>query len=151
MPRVGIRKLYFLLKDAFVENGIKVGRDALFKYLKQENILVKPVKSYTKTTFSKHWLHKHPNLLKDMFIYRSEQLFVIDITYIKSNERTHYLSLVTDAYSRKIVGYQLSDDISAENVVKALKMAIRYRKNKLPLIHHSDRGCNTAHKPIKKY
>lgn len=140
MPRLGTRKLYFLLENVFVENGIKIGRDALFSYLKRENMLVKPVKSYTKTTFSKHWLHKHPNLLKDIDIYRSEQVFVSDITYIKSKERTHYLSLVTDAYSRKIVGYQLSDDMSAENVVKALKMAIKNRKNGQPLIHHSDRG-----------
>lgn len=140
MPRLGARKLYFLLKQSFVENGIKIGRDAFFAYLKREQMLVKPIKNYTRTTFSKHWLRKYPNLLKNLDIKRTEQVFVSDITYIKSGERTHYLSLVTDAYSRKIVGYHLSDDMSAENVVKALKMAVRGRKTNLELVHHSDRG-----------
>lgn len=140
MPRLGTRKLYFLLKQSFVENGIKIGRDAFFAYLKREQMLVKPIKNYTRTTFSKHWLRKYPNLLKNLDIKRTEQVFVSDITYIKSGERTHYLSLVTDAYSRKIVGYHLSDDMSAENVVKALKMAVRARKTNLELVHHSDRG-----------
>ncbi len=103
-------------------------------------MLVKPMKNYTKTTFSKHWLRKYPNLFKDIDVNRTEQVFVSDITYIKSNERTHYLSLVTDVFSRKIVGYHLSDDMSAENVVKALKMAVKNRKTNLQLIHHSDRG-----------
>ena len=140
MPRLGTRKLYFLLEHCFAENGIKIGRDAFFKYLKREQLLIKPAKSYIKTTFSKHWLHKYPNLLKDINVHRPEQVFVSDITYVKSYERTHYLSLVTDVFSRKIVGYHLSDDMSAENVVKALKMAVKNRKNKLALIHHSDRG-----------
>jgi transposase InsO family protein len=140
MPRLGARKLYFLLKQSFVENGIKIGRDAFYAYLKREQMLVKPMKNYTKTTFSKHWLRKYPNLFKDIDVNRTEQVFVSDITYIKSNERTHYLSLVTDVFSRKIVGYHLSDDMSAENVVKALKMAVKNRKTNLQLIHHSDRG-----------
>jgi transposase InsO family protein len=140
MPRLGVRKLYFLLEQSFIENGIKIGRDAFFAYLKREQMLVKPMKNYTKTTFSKHWLRKYPNLFKDIDVNRTEQVFVSDITYIKSNERTHYLSLVTDVFSRKIVGYHLSDDMSAENVVKALKMAVKNRKTNLQLIHHSDRG-----------
>ena len=140
MPRIGTRKLYFLLKQSFVENGIKIGRDAFFAYLKREQMLVRPMKNYTKTTFSKHWLHKYPNLFKDIDVNRTEQVFVSDITYIKSNERTHYLSLITDVFSRKIVGYHLSDDMSAENVVKALRMAVKNRKTNLQLIHHSDRG-----------
>ncbi|WP_271781173.1 DDE-type integrase/transposase/recombinase, partial [Aquimarina algiphila] len=99
-----------------------------------------PKKNYTKTTNSKHWLRKHPNLMKDTNPSRPEEFFVSDITYIKSRERTHYLSLVSDAYSRKIMGYHLSDDISAENVVQAFKMANRNRKTTKNLIHHSDRG-----------
>ena len=79
MPRLGTRKLYFLLQQSFNENGIKIGRDAFFAYLKREKMLVKPMKNYTKTTFSKHWLHKYPNLLKDINIYRTEQVFVSDI------------------------------------------------------------------------
>lgn len=144
MPRIGTRKLYYLLKDNLVGLNIKIGRDALFEYLRSEHMLVKPKKNYIKTTNSKHWLRKHPNLMKEVKVDRPEQFFVSDITYVKSRERTHYLSLVTDAYSRKIMGYKLSDDMSAENVVKALKMAVKQRKSKKSLIHHSDRGLQYA-------
>lgn len=140
MPRIGIRKLYFLLKSDFKRLNIKIGRDTLFDYLRSEHLLIKPKKNYTKTTNSKHWLKKHPNLMKEIKVERPEQFFVSDITYIKTRERTHYLSLVTDAYSRKIMGYKLSDDMRAENVVQALKMAIKQRKTDKPLVHHSDRG-----------
>ncbi|NNE77107.1 MAG: IS3 family transposase [Pricia sp.] len=140
MPRLGTRKLHYLLKDEFVKNDLKIGRDALFAYLRSESMLIKPSKNYTKTTNSKHWLRKHPNLMEKVKASRPEQFFVSDITYIKSRERTHYLSLVTDAYSRKIMGYQLSDDMSAENVVKAMEMANRNRVTDKTLVHHSDRG-----------
>ncbi len=148
MPRIGTRKLYYLLKDEFDKNNVKIGRDALFDYLRSESMLIKPKKNYIKTTNSKHWLRKHPNLMKDSKASRPEEFFVSDITYIKSRERTHYLSLVTDAYSRKIMGYQLSDDMSAENVVKAMKMATKNRVTNKQLIHHSDRGlqyCSTVY------
>lgn len=140
MPRLGTRKLYHLLKPAFESQGIKIGRDALFNYLRRENMLIKPIKKYTKTTNSKHWLKKHPNLLKNKTVQSIEEVFVSDITYVKSRERTHYLSLITDAYSRKIMGYHLSDDMSAENVTKALKRAVRNKVTNKPTIHHSDRG-----------
>ena len=140
MPRIGTRKLYFLLKTDFDRLGIKVGRDALFTYLKTEHLLIKPKKNYIKTTDSKHWLTKHPNLLNNVVPERPEHVYVSDITYIKSREKTHYLSLVTDAYSRKIVGYKLSDDMSAENVVQAFNMAVKNREIYDKLIHHSDRG-----------
>jgi transposase InsO family protein len=129
-----------LLEDQFKSNGIKIGRDALFSFLKSEHMLVKKQKNYTKTKWSKHWLHKHPNLLKDFTTDRPEQVWVSDITYIPTRNGNNYLSLVTDAYSRKIVGYHLSEDMKTENVAKALSMAIKRRKTKLPLIHHSDRG-----------
>jgi len=140
MPRIGTRKLYYLLKEELDVLSIKIGRDGLFDYLRTENLLIKPKKNYTKTTNSKHWLRKYPNLLKDIKPIRPEQVFVSDITYIKSRERTHYLSLVTDAFSRKIMGYKLSEDMSSENVVQALKMATKNRTTIKPLIHHSDRG-----------
>lgn len=140
MPRLGTRKLYHLLSDQFNALGVKLGRDALFSYLREEKMLIKPLKSYTKTTDSKHWLKKYPNLVKELVPSRIEEVFVSDITYVKTQERTHYLSLVTDAFSRKIMGYQLSEDMSAENVAKALQMAIKNRKTDWPLIHHSDRG-----------
>jgi putative transposase len=140
MPRIGTRKLYYLLKSDFDKLQIKIGRDALFTYLKSEHLLIKPKKNYTKTTNSKHWLRKHPNLLKQIVAQRPEHVFVSDITYVKSREKTHYLSLVTDAYSRKIMGYKLSDDMSTDNVLKAFNMAMKNRISNKELIHHSDRG-----------
>ena len=148
MPRLGTRKLYHLLKDEFEKQGIKIGRDALFDYLPSESMLIQPKKNYLKTTNSKHWLRKHSNLMKGIKPTCPEQYFVSDITYIKSRERTHYLSLVTDAFSRKIMGYHLSDDMSAENVVKAMQMAIQNRITDRTLVHHSDRGlqyCSTIY------
>ena len=91
---------------------------------------------------------KHPNLLKSIVPKRPEHVYVSDITYIKSRDKTHYLSLVTDAYSRKIVGYKLSDDMGAENVVQAFNMAVKNRNGYEELIHHSDRGlqyCSTTY------
>ena len=140
MPRVGGRKLYHLLKPRFVAWGIKLGRDGFFDYLRRQRLLVEPVKRYTKTTHSKHWLHKHPNLFCGQKIERAEQAFVSDITYVETDEGVHYLSLVTDAYSRKIMGYEVSDDMRAESVVKALRRAARQRQTRKALIHHSDRG-----------
>lgn len=155
LPRLGTRKLYYLIKSKIEQEGIKMGRDGLFDCLRANHLLIKPKKSYTKTTMSKHWLHKYPNLLDSINISRPEQVYVSDITYIKSREKTHYLSLVTDAYSRKIVGYNLSNDLSAESVVKALKMAVKTRNKNTPLIHHSDRGlqyCSSIYQNIlKKY
>lgn len=128
LPKVGVRKLPYMLNEQFCAHGIKMGRDGLFDTLRQYGLLIKPVHSYTKATNSKPWMHKYPNLLTEMEINRAEQVYVSDITYIKSHERTHYLSLVTDAYSRRIMGYHLmSDDLSAESVVLALKMAVAGR------------------------
>ncbi|WP_407635930.1 IS3 family transposase [Owenweeksia hongkongensis] len=140
MPRLGTRKLYYLLQSDLKKMGIKIGRDAFFDYLRSEHLLIRPKKTYTKTTNSKHWLHKHPNLLKEHKVTRPEEVLVSDITYVKTRERTHYLSLVTDACSRKIMGYHLSEDMAAEQVVKALKMAMKHRRSQAPMIHHSDRG-----------
>ena len=140
MPRVGGRKLYFLLRPAFAAQGIKLGRDGFFDYLREHRLLVQPVKRYAKTTHSKHWMKKHPNRLEGQEIKGAEQAFVSDITYVETEEGVHYLSLVTDAYSRKIMGYEVSDDLRAESVVKALRLAARQRKTRRPLIHHSDRG-----------
>lgn len=110
MPRLGTRKLHYLLKEEFKSLGIKIGCDALFKYLKSESLLIRPKKNYTKTTLSNHWLRKHPYLMKDIQPERIEQYLVSDITHlasVASEKGSHYLSLVTDAYSRKIMGYHL--------------------------------------------
>ena len=80
MPRLGTRKLYFLLKPKLKQLGIKIGRDGLFDSSRENNLLVKPKRSYTKTTYSRHWMKKHPNLLQDLEVKRPEQVFVSDIT-----------------------------------------------------------------------
>ena len=140
MPRLGTRKLYFLLKPKLKQLGIKIGRDGLFDYLRENNLLVKPKRSYTKTTYSRHWMKKHPNLLQDLEVKRPEQVFVSDITYVESDEGVHYLSLVTDASSRKIMGHVLSHEMKASDIVKALEHAVSNRQTALPLLHHSDSG-----------
>lgn len=153
MPRIGTRKLYYLLKSKLDQASIKIGRDGLFSYLRSEHLLIKPKKSYTKTTNSKHWLRKHPNLLKSTKASACEEVFVSDITYIKTRKRTHYLSLVTDAYSRKIMGYKLSDNMNTENVVQALKRAIKNKITNKATIHHSDRGlqyCSNLYQKVLK-
>ena len=144
MPRLGTRKLYHLLKSKFSDLNLKVGRDSLFSILRSQHMLVKRKKSYTKTTNSKHWLKKHPNLYARNELSRSEEAYVSDITYVKTKDKTVYLSLVTDAWSRKIVGHYLSHDMSTKSVSKAIIQAIKGRKTDKHLIHHSDRGLQYA-------
>jgi len=150
MPRLGTRKLYYLLKQDFMNNRIKIGRDGLFDCLRKEHMLIKPLKNYTKTTCSKHWLYKHPNLMKTATIDKAEQLWVSDITYVRTKAQSCYLSLVTDAYSRQIMGYHISPDLKAEGSVEALKMAVANRAYKHPLIHHSDRGVQYCAEPYQQ-
>ena len=140
MPMLGTRKVHYMLKEELVRINVKIGRDALFAYMKKEGLLIKKKRKYIQTTNSKHWLRKHPKLLDDREIKRIEEVFVSDITYIKSNEGVHYLSLVTDAFSRKIMGYHLSNDMYAASVVKALQMAVKNKVTEFDTIHHSDRG-----------
>lgn len=141
MPRLGTRKLYYLLKKDSVFSQIKMGRDVLFNFLRAEHLLIRPLKQYTKTTDSKHWLKKYPNLIQTLVVDRPEQLWVSDITYIKAKEGNLYLSMVTDAYSRKIMGYSIADNMEANTVAISLKMALKQRRYPShALIHHSDRG-----------
>ena len=156
MPSIGTRKLYYLIQPKLAEQGLKYGRDQLFKILKENGLLVQSKRKYTKTTDSKHWMKKHPNLLKEHKPTQANEVFVSDITYVESAEGIHYLSLVTDAYSRQIKGYRLSKDMRAENVVEALHMAMRYVDNRAELIiHHSDRGTqycsNLYQQALKEY
>lgn len=151
-PRIGTRKLYYLLKDRIAETGIKLGRDGLFDGLRSAHMLVLPKKSYHKTTNSKHWMHKHPNLIKNApKPTMAEQLWVADITYIDTVESTTYLSLVTDAHSRKIMGHHLHPNLHTDGVKKALQMALRQRQTDRQLVHHSDRGlqyCSSAYQRL---
>lgn len=140
MPRIGTRKLYYLIKDELNELHIKIGRDVLFNFLRAEHLLIKPKRSYVKTTNSKHWMKKYPNLIKNIEVTKPEQLWVSDITYIQTEQGHNYLSLITDAYSKKIVGYELLNNLSTEGPLKALESALKSRKYTHNLIHHSDRG-----------
>jgi len=143
MPRLGTRKLHHLLG----QQGIPIGRDQLFGLLGQEGLLVRRRKKYTLTTHSKHWMRKYPNLVKGMIPERPEQLWVADITYLDMNNGPLYLHLVTDAYSKRIMGYELCDNLEAVSTLRALQMAISNRQYKTrPLIHHSDRGLQYCSK-----
>lgn len=146
MPKLGGRKLYHLISDGLQEAGIKMGRDKLFEFLRDEWLLVGKRKKYHKTTDSKHWMRKYPNKIKDIDIERPEQVWVADITYLVCNDRHCYLHLITDAYSKKIMGFELADNMQGETTLKALKMAIDKRIYNTPLTHHSDRGLQYCSK-----
>lgn len=143
MPRLGVRKLYYLLS---LPGKINVGRDKLFSILREEGLLVSRRRKYTVTTNSKHWLRKYPNLVQNISLERPEQLWVADITYIDTLEGNAYLHLVTDAYSKQIMGHELCDNMEATSTLKALTMALGKRKYKSELIHHSDRGLQYCSK-----
>lgn len=148
MPRLGGKKLYHLLRNDLYQLG-KIGRDKFFSILRKNNLLVEPKRSYSRTTHSFHRFYKWNNLIKETEVNRINQVWVSDITYIRTLTGFVYLFLITDLYSRKIVGWSLSRSLSIEGAVDALKMALRSRKDKtLPLIHHSDRGiqyCSHAY------
>jgi transposase InsO family protein len=139
MPRLGTKKLYYLLSDKL--QLMKIGRDKFFDILRANHLLIQPKRSYHITTNSHHRFRKHQNQILDLEINRPEQVWVSDITYIGKREKPCYLSIITDAYSKKIMGHYVADNLNTESSLKALTTAIKQRKNKdLPLIHHSDRG-----------
>jgi transposase InsO family protein len=141
MPGTGTRKLLDHLKEKFVENDIKMGRDALFDLLRYRGLFIRRAKRFHITTDSKHFFYKSPNLLYDLSITHAEQVFVADITYIKTDEGHCYLALVTDAYSRKIMGWSLENNMRVEMVKNALEIAHKNCIfNHKSIIHHSDRG-----------
>lgn len=152
-PRLGTRKLHHLLRQQ-PEADTLIGRDALFDLLRRARLLVAPQRAYHKTTQSHHHLYRHPNLLKGEGRIQptaSEQLWVADITYLPTRAQCVYLSLVTDAYSRKIVGYHVHKTLQAAPVSQALKMALRTRQTRQALIHHSDRGiqyCSAGYQQL---
>lgn len=141
LPRLGAAKLYNLLKGKITEHGIKIGRDAFFKLLRNNELLVKRKRKYVITTESKHHFRKWPNLIDNLTINQAEELWVSDITYIRTKNSFVYLFLITDAYSRKIVGYHLSQELKVKGCVIALNKALKNRQySDRELIHHSDRG-----------
>jgi len=139
-PRIGTRKLIVLLQSFVKQHKISLGRDALFELLRQHNLLIRKRKRRVQTTFSKHWLRKYPNLIKDFIALAPNHLWASDITYIVIAEEFAYLSLITDTYSRKIVGFYLSKTLEAIGCINALKMAMKTTEDFENLIHHSDRG-----------
>lgn len=141
-PVMGGRKLYEKLHAFLLEHQIKMGRDAFFDLLGKNKLLVKKSRRGFITTLSHHWLRKWPNLIREKEINRVNQLWVSDITYWRVGERYTYISLITDAYSHKIVGYHLAQTLESIETIKALHMAMAELPAQLsdPLIHHSDRG-----------
>ena len=140
LPRSGGRKIHHMISDELKAKGIKMGRDKLFEYLRSEHLLVPNRKKYHKTTNSRHWMRKYPNIIKNIEINRPEQIWVADITYLQVKKKHYYLHLITDAYSKRIVGFVLADNMQAITTLKALQMAISERMYQEKLIHHSDRG-----------
>jgi transposase InsO family protein len=150
MPRIGAKKLYYLLGNDL--KTLKIGRDKFIDILRANHLLILPKRSYHITTNSHHRFRKYKNQLLDLQINKPEQVWVSDITYIGKREKPCYLSLITDAYSKKIVGYNVSDNLNTESSLVALRLALKQRKNKeMPLIHHSDRGlqyCSNEYQKI---
>lgn len=140
-PRLGTRKLYHLLGPLLEAHGIKMGRDKLFDLLDSYGLLIRQRRRRAITTDSDHPYRKYDNLIRELRLVKKNQLWVSDITYIRIGEDFGYLSLITDAYSRKIVGYELLDNLSAQGPIKALETALDQQKPpRHHLIHHSDRG-----------
>jgi putative transposase len=144
--KTGGIKLYTELKQDFVNVDIKIGRDKFYRFLRYHNLLIPKQKNYITTTNSKHLFRKYKNLVKDHVPTRPEQLWVSDITYIKTQYGHNYLAIVTDAYSKQIMGYKLDNHMKKSLCIDALAMAIKNRKYpNEKVIHHSDRGfqyCN---------
>lgn len=139
-PRCGTRKLLIMLHPFFEQHKIQIGRDQFFDLLAKNKLLVRKTKRSTHTTNSKHHFRRYANLAKDFTPLKAHELWVSDITYIPLKERFAYLYLITDAYSRKIVGHHVSDDMKVSSAVVALKKALAQKPEDAIVIHHSDRG-----------
>lgn len=146
------RNLHCSLQEDFAAHGIKIGRDKFYELLRRNNLLNARKRYKTRTTYSYHHFHKYPNLIKDIVPLKPNQVIVSDITYIllRETENFSYLYLITDMYSRKILGYTLSEDLKASSAVKALKIALKNMTSIKDCIHHSDRGIQyCSHQYIK--
>jgi len=153
LPREGVRKLMKSLNNDFEIQQLKVGRDTLFKVLREHRMLTLRKKYSARTTNSYHRFYKYNNIIKDVKITRPNQVWASDITYIRTIKGFCYLALITDMYSRKIVGYDISDSLELKGCVRALNKALYQAKNIKGLIHHSDRGiqyCSNIYTQILK-
>ncbi|MAZ72729.1 MAG: hypothetical protein CMC70_06245 [Flavobacteriaceae bacterium] len=140
LPREGARKLLRSLKSDFDDHNIKIGRDQLLQILRNNDLLIRRKKYSSRTTNSHHRFYKYKNSIKDVIINRSNQVWAADITYIRTIKGFCYLALLTDMYSRKIVGFDLSDSLELTGCVRALKKALYHNRGLRNLTHHSDRG-----------
>jgi len=140
LPREGTRKLMKSLKNDFHKNDLKIGRDRLFRILRENGLLIRRKKYSSRTTNSHHRFYKYSNIIKDKVINRANQVWAADITYIRTIKGFCYLALITDMHSRKIVGHDLSDTLELSGCVRALKKALYHNKGLKNLTHHSDRG-----------
>ena len=139
--RYGCAKLYLDIKDDLIKNSIKMGRDKFYAFMRNHNLLIKKTKNYHITTDSNHGFYKSKDLTLNLEIKHAEQVFVSDITYIKLISQHAYLALVTDAYSKKVMGYKIDTNMKVQLVKDALQMAVNNRKHTHQnTIHHSDRG-----------
>ncbi len=139
--RLGGRKLFHTLDPFLKSHGIKIGRDAFFDLMRDHCLLVKQRRRYHITTNSKHWMRKYPNLIREEMPMGPNHIWVSDLTYWKTKGGHYYISFITDAFSRKIVGYHVASNMEAIESVKALNMAMKSLKpGHTGLIHHSDRG-----------
>ncbi len=153
LPREGVRKLKVSLADEFYKANLKVGRDTLFNILRTHKMLTLRKKYSARTTNSYHRFYKYKNSIKDVKVTRPNQVWVSDITYIRTVKGFCYLALITDVYSRKIVGFDLSDSLELKGCVRALQKALYQAENIKGLIHHSDRGiqyCSNIYTQILK-
>ena len=141
-PRLGVRKLYYLIEPELKKAGVKIGRDRLFEELGKAGLLVERKPSeWPKTTSFNPNLPVFKNLIKRVKVTGRNQVWVADITYIRTVEGFMYLALITDKWSRKIVGYHLGETLETETSLKALRMGMKGLKRGEKPIHHSDRGC----------
>lgn len=147
LPKTGRLKLMYMLRDDFAAHNISIGRDSFFTLLKKHDLLVRRRKRYAVTTDSNHPYKKWQDLVKGLKVKAPEQLWVSDITYLRTSAGFTYLSLITDGYSRKIVGHHLSHHLKAQGCLIALNKAISSRRTDRPLIHHSDRGIQYCCEP----
>lgn len=140
LPRCGTDKLHFMLREQFAQHHIKMGRDGLYHLLGKYGLLIRHRRKKPYTTNSFHHYKKYPNLIREMVLTQPGMLWVSDITYIAILNVYAYLSIITDAYSHKIVGYKLHSSLHAQGAIDALIMANEDEKKTDKLIHHSDRG-----------
>ncbi|TXK29870.1 IS3 family transposase [Pontibacter qinzhouensis] len=147
-PRIGGRKLYQLLQPELDKRGVKVGRDAFFNLLSERGMLIRRRRRKAVTTFSRHRFRKYPNLIRELLVERVNQVWVSDITYWFTPYACLYISLVTDSYSRRIMGYAVAETLAAVHSKEALLMALEHidTRSGKHLIHHSDRGIQYCSK-----